>query len=183
MSKIIFLSFSFVLLVYLLIPGPTSVKDFPALPNSAKSDLEGDTIQVPNVTAYFTNSFRAFATVFYRNNYEMPVLMPMPSIKLNYPPEFAYTAILDQTRSTYLEEYVYPLRDSLYVNGYEPFNENGTPKFWGSVKADEKNMIYNNKVTLRYYPSNYLVRLIIWLGIVLSISFLWKVGRRIIFNG
>ncbi len=183
MRRTIFLFFSFILLLYLLIPGPSSIKDFPTLPSSVKSNLEGDTIQVPNISAYFSDNYRSFATNFYKNSYENSVLMPLLPIRLNYPPEFAYMAIMDQTRSTYLEEYIYPLRDSLYVNGYEPFYENGKPKFWGSVKADEENGTYFNKTTLRYYPSSYLVRVIVWLGIILSISFIWKVGRRIFLNG
>lgn len=182
MSKLIFLFFSLILLIYLLIPGPSLIRDFPPLPNSAKSNLEGDTIQIPNISAYFSDNYRSFTTNFYKNNYETQVLMPLPSIRLNYPPEFAYTAVMDQTRSTYLEEYVYPLRDSLYVNGYEPFYENGKPKFWGSIKADEESGRYYNKATLRYYPSSYFVRLIVWLGIMFSISFIWKVSRRILFN-
>lgn len=183
MSKIIFIFFSFVLLIYLLMPGPSSVDDFPALPSSAKSTLEGDTIQIPNISAYFSDNFRFFVTSFYQENYKKQVLIPFLPIRLNYPPEFAYTAIKDQTRSTFLEEFVYPLRDSLYVTGYEPFYEDGKPKFYGSVKADEEDNIYYNKTTLRYYPSTYLTRLIVWLGIVLSVSFIWKAGRRIIFHG
>lgn len=182
MFKYAFLFFSVILLIYLLIPGPSSIRDFPALPNSVKSSLEGDTVQVPNISAYFSDNYRSFVTNFYQISYRKQVLIPFPPIKLNYPPEFAYTTIMDQTRSTYLEEYAYPLRDSLYVNGYEPFYENGKPKFWGSVKADELGGIYNNKVTLRYYPSPIWVRLIVWLGIILSIFFVWKTGRRIIFN-
>lgn len=182
MFKFIFLFFSLILLIYLLIPGPSSINDFPALPNSAKSTLEGDTIQIPNISAYFSDNYRLFTTNFYQINYKKLLLIPFPPIRLNYPPEFAFVAIKDQTKSTYLEEYVYPLRDSLYVNGYEPFYENGEPKFWGSVKADEGSGIYYNKVTLRYYPSPIWVRLIVWLGIIFSIFFVWKTGRRIIFN-
>lgn len=182
MFKFIFIFFSLCLLVYLLIPGPSSIRDFPALPSSVKSDLEGDTIQVPNVSAYFSDNFRVFVNNFYKENYKKQTLIPFLPIRLNYPPEFAYTAIKDQTRSTYLEEYVYPLRDSLFVNGYEPFYENGKPKFWGSIKADEKNNIYYNKTTLRYYPSSYIARLIVWLGITLSVLFIWKTGRRVIFH-
>lgn len=183
MSKFIFLIFALILLVYLFIPGPSSIDNFPALPNSVKSNLPGDTIQVPNVSAYFSNNFRSFVNNFYKESHKKQVLIPFSPIRLNYPPEFAYTAIKDQTRSTYLEEYVYPLRDSLFINGYEPFYENGKPKFFGSVKADEENNIYYNKTTLRYYPSSYIARFIVWLGIVLSILFIWKTGRRILFHG
>lgn len=180
MARLIFLFFAVVLLIYLLIPGPSSINDFSALPNSAKSNLPGDTVQVPNVAGYFSDNFRSFVTNFYRMDYKSQVVIPFLPIRLNYPPEFAYTAVKDQTRSTFLEEYVYPLRDSLFVNGYEPFYENGKPKFFGSVKADEKNNIYYNKTTLRFYPSSVWTRIIIWLGILASIYFIWKTARRII---
>lgn len=183
MAKIIFIFFSIILLIYLLMPGPISINNFPPLPNSSKSNLEGDTVQVSNISAYFTDSFRSFATNYYKDNYKKQTLIPFLPIRQNYPPEYAYSTILDQARSTYLEEFVYPLRDSLYVNGYEPFYENGQPKFWGSVKADEQNNIYNNKVTLRYYPSSFWVRITIWFGIIISIILIWKMSRRIIFHG
>lgn len=182
MMKYIFVGFALLLLIYLLIPGPTSIANFSPLPNSSKSTLEGDTIQVPNVAGYFTDYFRSFTTNFYRTNFHKQVFLPFLPLRLNYPPEFAYTAIKDQTRSTYLEEYVYPLRDSLYVNGYEPFYENGKPKFYGSVKADEANNIYYNKVTLRYYPSSYLVRIAVWLGILISIFLIWRSLKKVFSN-
>lgn len=180
MARLIFSFFAVTLLIYLLIPGPSSINDFPALPNSEKSTLEGDTIQVPNVAGYFSDIFRTSATNFYKMAYKSQVAIPFLPIRLNYPPEFAYTAIKDQTRSTYLEEYVYPLRDSLFLNGYEPFYENGKPKFFGSVKADEKNNIYYNKATLRFYPSSIWVRIVIWFGILASIYLIWKTARRIL---
>lgn len=184
MFRLLFILFSLILLIYLLIPGPGSIKDFPPLPNSAKSALEGDTIQVPNVSAYFSNNFRKFVTNFYSNSYRAQVpVIPFLPIKLNYPPEFAYTAIKDQTRSTFLEEYVYPMRDSLYVNGYEPFYENGKPKFFGSVKADEENNIYLNKTTLRYYSSPIWARIVTWFGILLSVYLIWKTFRRVVSRG
>jgi hypothetical protein len=183
MSKFIFIFFSFILLIYLLIPGPSSIDNFQPLPNSSKSTLEGDTIQVPNIAAYFSDNYRDFVTGYYRDNYKSQVLIPFLPLRLNYPPEYAYNFILDQTRSTYLEEYVYPLRNSLFVNGYEPFYENGKPKFWDSVKADEKNGKYYTKVTLRFYPSSLWVRLVIWFFIVSSIFLIWKMTRRIISRG
>ena len=42
-------------LVYLLVPGPSKIEDFPPLPTSTKSALEGDTIQNPNIAAYYSN--------------------------------------------------------------------------------------------------------------------------------
>lgn len=182
MLKILFIFSAAILLIYLIVPGPSSIDDFPALPNSAKSTLPGDTVQVPNVAAYFSDYYRQFVTNFYRDSYRHQALIPFLPISLNYPPEFAYTAIKDQTKSTYLEEYVYPLRGSLFVNGYEPFYENGQPKFWGSIKADEENNIYYTKTTLRYYPARLWTKLSVWFCIVISVFFLWKIGRKIIYD-
>lgn len=178
--NLVFVIFALLLLSYLLLPGPTSIEDFPTLPNSSKSTLEGDTIQLPNVVAYFSNNYRDFATQLYYQGYKNQHLIPFPPLRLNYPPEFAYIAIKDQTHSTYLEEMVYPLRGSLFVNGLEPFDRNGQPRYEGAVKFDNEGVINNTKVTLRFYPAPVWARLTVWLGIILSIALIWKLGRKII---
>lgn len=178
--KIIFYIFSLVFLIYLLWPGPTSINDFPPLPGSVKSTLEGDTIQVPNVAGYFSNNYRKFATQLYKESYQQNSRLPFSPIKLNYPPEFAFTAIKDQTHSTYLEEYVYPLRGSLFINGLEPFYEDGQDRFPGAYWFDHGGNLWETKVTLRYYPVSFLVKIAVWLGVNISIIFIWKLARRIL---
>lgn len=180
--KQIFFIFSILFLIYLLLPSPSSINDFHPLPNSAKSTLEGDTIQVPNVAAYFSDNYRNFATNFYRREYQKKTWFPFPPFRINHPPEFAYTAIKVETHSTYLEEYYYPLRDSLFVNGLEPFYEDGTQKFTGAHNFNDEGRVSKTKVTLRYYSSNVGVRIIVWIGVLASILLLWKVGRRVIFK-
>lgn len=178
--KYAFVIFSTLLFVYMLWPGPSQISDFYALPNSDKSTLEGDTIQVPNVAGYFSNNYREFVTPFYSKNYQKKTLLPFPPFKLNHPPEFSWIAIKRHTDTTYLEELIYPLRDSLYVNGLEPYYEDGTPKFWGATKFEIGKNIWFTKVTLRFYPSNPLVKFLVWLGICVSIFWIYKLGRRII---
>lgn len=178
MKKIFFIIFSLLLLIYMLAPGPTSIKNFPDLPNSAKSDLDGDTWQVPDVAGYFSAQYRNFVTNFYKQSYKNLTWLPFPPVRLNYPPEFAYTAIKVQTQSTYLEEYVYPLRDSLFVNGFEPFYQDGTSKFPGAALIGFKGTYYQTKTTIRFYPSQVLIRILVWAGIVVSIFFLWKLYRK-----
>ncbi len=173
------LVFSLCLLVYMLVPGPRSVYEFPAIPESNKSKLDGDTWQVPNVVAFFSDRYRDFATDYYQQSYRNKTSLPFEPIRLNYPPEFAYTAIKVETQSTYLEEYVYPLRDSLYVNGMEPFYENGDPKFNGSFPFYTPEGYYPTKVTLRFYPSSWYIRVLVWGGIVVSFLGLGFVGKRI----
>lgn len=178
--KKIFLIFSFLLLIYMLWPGPSRISDFKALPDSDKSTLEGDTIQVPEVSAYFSNNFRGFTVPFYLGNYQNLVKLPFPPLRLNYPPEYSWTAIKKHTDSTYLEELVYPLRDSLYVNGFEPFEENGEPKYWGAVKFEIGANIWFTKTTLRFFPSPVWVRIVTWFGILLSVFLLYRMGKVIL---
>ena len=182
MARIIFIIFALFLLVYMILPGPSSINNFPALPNSVKSTLEGDTIQVPNVAGYFSNNYRDFVTNYYKQSYKNLTWLPFPPVILNYPPEFAYTAIKDQTQSTYLEEYVYPLRDSVFVNGFEPYDQDGNPRYEGAIKFDIGPILYDTKATLRYYPSPIYIRILIWIGILISIFSLWTVGKRIILD-
>lgn len=170
--------FSILLLLYMIWPGPSSIKSFKPLPSSFKSQLEGDTVQIPNVSAYFSNNFRELAVPYYLSNYQNNTHLPFPPLRLNRPPEYSWIAIKKHTDSTYIEELVYPLRDSLYVNGYEPFYSDGTPKFWGSTKFTAGTQDYYTKTTLRFYPSKLIIRILVWLGIVSSIYFLMKLGKE-----
>lgn len=180
MIKKIFFIFSIVLLIYMIVPGPGKISDFSALPKSHKSTLEGDTIQIPNVSAYFSNNFREFVVPFYSNNYQALSKLPLLPLRLNHPPEYSWIAIKKHTDSTYIEELVYPLRDSLYVNGYEPFYSEGMPKFWSSIKFEEGGNSWLTKTTLRFYPSSFFIRILVWIGIIASIYLLHKVGRKIL---
>lgn len=180
--KVFFIFFSIMLLLYMIIPGPDTISDFPALPNSVKSQLEGDTIQVPNVSAYFSYNYRDFVIPYYNYFYFKNTYLPFPPIRLNYPPEFAYTAIKDQTHSTYLEELVYPLRDSVFINGFEPFYQKGQPKFDGASKIGVHGIDYDTKVTLRYYPSPIWVKFVVWIGINISIIGIFLISKKAFFS-
>lgn len=172
--------FSILLLLYMIWPGPSKIANFKALPSSDKSTLEGDTIQIPNVVGYFSDNYREFVTPFYAKNFQTLSHFPFAPLRLNHPPEYSWTAIKKYTDSTYIEEYVYPLRDSIYVNGFEPFYSNGEPKFWGSSKFEVDGNSWFTKTTLRYYPSKLIVRILVWFGIVSSTYFLLKLGRKIL---
>lgn len=178
--KYFFIIFSIILLVYMIWPGPSAINNFNPLPSSIKSQLEGDTIQIPNVSAYFSNNYREFVVPFYSSNYQKQTNFLLPPLRLNHPPEYSWTAIKTNTDSTYIEELVYPLRDSLYVNGFEPFYSDGKPKFWGSATFDINGQSWYTKTTLRFYPSPLIIRVIVWFGIMSSIYFLHKLGRRVI---
>ena len=177
--KIAFIIVSILLLVYLLLPGSDSITDFPALPDSIKSSLEGDTIQVPNVSAYFSNNYRDFVIPYYDQSYKGDTGVPFGPLRLNYPPEFAFTAIKDQTQSTYLEEFVYPLKDSLFINGLEPVEKDGSPRYVGGGRFEIDGKLVDTKVTLRFYPSTVPVRIAVWFGINLSAVALFVMSKRI----
>lgn len=166
----------------MLWPSPSKVYDFNPLPSSVKSRLDGDVWQIPNLMAYFSNNYRDTVVPFYLSEYWDISNLPFPPMKLNHPPEFSWNTIRKHTDSTYLEELIYPLRDSLYINGFEPFNPDGSDKFWGSGKFLAENQEWFTKTTIRFYSSSFFVRLVVWFGISVSILLLYKCGRKIIFN-
>lgn len=180
--KLSFSTLAFIFLIYLLLPGPGSINSFSPLPNSLKSTEEGDTIQVPNIAAYFSDEFRETVIPFYLEEYKKNTVFPFYPLRLNHPPEFAYTAIKDQTRSTYLEEFFYPFRDSLFINGYEPFYKDRTPKFDGATDIVVEDIFFNSKTILRFYPATIWARLVVWLGIIVSTILLWNMIKAIVFK-
>lgn len=182
MLKIVYIIFSISFLIYLLLPGPANIEDFPTLPNSIRSKLDGDVWQVPNVKAYFSNHYRDFITSFYSSAYAQKTMIPFGPVRLNYPPEFAYTAIKEQTESIFLEEYTYPMRDSLFINGMEPFLEDGTPRYSGAHPFIVEGQVMPTKTTLRFYPSPLWAKLVLWLGVVVSVILLGKMTKRVVFN-
>lgn len=170
MKKIIFGVLFSIGLIYIFYPGPSSINDFPPLPDSKKSDEVGDTIQTPNVAAYFSFLKREDVTKFYKNTYEKQSFVPfnIPSIRLNHPPEETYSYVRDQLKTTFLEEYTFPMRDSLFVAGLDRKIYNDLEHIPHNFNNDTiyiDGVYYNSKITLRYYPSNDLVRLFVYLGI------------------
>lgn len=167
-------------LIYLLLPGPSTIDDFPAIPNSVKSEEPGDTVQNPNISAYYSYLTRDDTTEFYKDFYENSSILGkfLPSIRLNHPPEYAFQYVRDQQQSTFLEEYSYPLRESLFVNGYEPKIENKIrnreANFYGNT-IHINGKFYNSKTTLRFYPTNIIARILIYLGVWVASYFLIKI--------
>jgi|SRR3989344_4689997 len=175
-----YIIFSVLFFIYMIWPVPGKIEKFQPLPNSDKSTLEGDTIQIPNVAAYFSNQYRDFVVAFYAKDFQKLFWFPFPPLRLNYPPEHSWLVIKKHTDSTYLEELVYPLRGSLFINGLEPFYEDGDPKFWGATKFEIEGNKWFTKTTLRLFPSSVFARILVWFGIIISIWMLVKLGRKII---
>lgn len=181
-TRIIFLVFFILGLIYLIWPGPSSINDIPPLNPSLKSDEPGDTIQNKNIVAYFSDYRRPEVTDFYKNNFGYLKIFGFKilPISLNHPPEEAFTFIRDQQPSTYLEQYMYPLRDSLFINGFEPFDAAGKPYRVGATQIFIKDSFYETKTTLRYYSSPIFVRIVVYILIWVSLIMLIKLSKKAI---
>ena len=90
----------------------------------------------------------------------------MPAFRLNYPPEEARTIIRDQTRSTFLEEIVHPLRESVFINGFEPKDPKDAIEIAGRS--------WRQKIIVRYVPSRLWLRLVLGLSTVFVMVVVFK---------
>lgn len=180
MTKILFYIFAGTLFIYILWPEPTKISQFRPLPDSVKSTLAGDSVQIPNVSAYFSNNFRDFVIPFYLKNYLKLFNLPFPALKINHPPEYSWKVIKNPTDTTYLEEFVYPLKNSLYVNGFETHRSDGSLVFYGAPPLTEDGKVWYTKVTLRLFTSNVFIRLIVWLEIIVSVVLIYKLSKEVI---
>lgn len=141
-----------------------NVNSFAPFPGATLSKLSGDTVQMPNLVGLFSNRYRAFVTSFYKLEFQRLNQMPTPPMVINHPPEDAFVFIKDQTHSTYLEEYVYPFRGSLFVNGLEPFDEHSkAPRYSAASLFAQDETDFETKVVIRYYPIVWWKRLVVLL--------------------
>lgn len=139
--KVVALLFGVLAAVYLL--WPTS--GFPPPPSGSRVSAEpGDTESVYR-KAYYTHLTRGEVVSYYQSQWRRPF------IRLILPPEDAQTAIRDQTRSSWLEEFVHPLKDSLYVNGFYPDKP--------TEQINLEGVHWEAKIIVRYLPSHPATRL------------------------
>lgn len=151
LAKILFAVFGVLFLAYLIFPSPPFPKtlwDFVA--STEPADKETSLRQ-----GYYTNLTRDQLMAHYARQFVW-------GIRLNYPPEEAQQLIRDQTQSTFLEEIVHPLKESLFVNGYEPKPDKQILEVNG--------IRYNQKVIVKYVGSNLFVRLAV--GIT-ALALIW----------
>jgi hypothetical protein len=161
-------------LPYLLSP----VKTLPALPNSAQSNLPGDTIQIPNVSAYFTNLSRTEVMNFYKANYGGAL-----RTNLNHPPEKSKEIFVDTIQSYYLEEFILPFKESLYVNGFEWEQDVFTkPDKRIKNKLIYEGQEYKSKITIRTFPTSVPNRLISFYLTQLSIVAILFIYKKYLFH-
>ena len=147
-TKILFILFSTIFVIYLLLPNPT----FPEPPPDALRSNESADTETPLRRAYFTNYTREEVMIHYKDQFEKPLIFGifLPSYRLNYPPEEAQVIIRNQTRSTFLEEIVHPFRESVYINGFKPSLQKD------AIFIEGKD--WYQKITVRFVPSNSLAR-------------------------
>jgi hypothetical protein len=117
--KILYICFSIFLLYYLILP-TNNIPPNP--PSDFLRSVEPADVETPLRIGYYTDRTRADVIRYYRENLTITplrILFFYP-LELNYPPEEAQILIRDQARSTFLEELTYPMRDSLFINGFKP---------------------------------------------------------------
>jgi hypothetical protein len=140
--QVLFILFFLALIIYVIPSSP----DFPSgLPNSYQSGEPAD-VETPLRRGYYTNMSRAEVIAYYQSVFG--------GYTLNYPPEEAQTIIRDQTKSTFLEEMVHPLRESIYINGFEPIGQQ-----YAQYAIVIKGIPWRQKVIVRYVPSSIFVRI------------------------
>lgn len=147
--KLFFVIFFITLSVYVYPASP----EFPKPPEGSVQSNEPADVESPLRRGYYTNLSRAEVLAHYEKEFNKGFFY---SPRLNYPPEEAPALIRDQTKSTFLEEIVHPLRESLYINGFEP-KEEQYAQFYEGVR-------YRQKIIVRYVPSNNWVRLAVIAG-------------------
>jgi hypothetical protein len=161
--------FNIYAVIYLISPTPTP----PDLANSVKSDEPGDTIQLKNVSAYYTNMTRTEVINFYKAYYSSPF-----RIILNHPPEKSKEIIKDTIQSYYFEEFALPFKESLFINGFEWENDVFTkPEKRIKNKLIFKDKEYKAKITLKTIPVSVPKRLIAFFlteASIISIICLYK---------
>ena len=127
---------------YLILPSP-KFPDVP--PGSIQSNEPADTESIYR-RAYYTNLTRPEIMDYYDLAFRGLI-----QYRLNLPPEDAYSVIRDQTKSSFLELIVHPLRESLYINAFVPTKP--------TEQININGVHYLNKVTIRYLPSHPISRL------------------------
>lgn len=163
---ILFTIFSIVLTIYLLLPNPT----FPSQLNESLQSNEPADVETTLRRGYYTQDFRNTVMDHYTSQFSSIENIIIPTYRLNYPPEESQTFIRDQTRSTYLEEIVHPMRESIFISGFEPKLAKDTINING--------IHWNSKVIVKYIPSNIIIRLLIGLFTMIIISLLYLEYRN-----
>lgn len=162
--------------IYLVQPIPV----LPTLDNATLSNEEGDTWQNPDQRGYYTNLTRSQVLNQIQTMSEIKIFgWTVPNYRLNYRPEEAHELIRDQLKSNYMEEIVYPLRSSIFVNGWEPKNS----PFYANKPEKEIPDIsiygvpYEAKITLKPNNSHVVSRVLFW-SLIFPLSYLTMLSLK-----
>lgn len=144
---------------YLLQPAPS----LPVLSDAVRSDEPGDTVQHPDQAAYYTDrDNRGQILGELQSKFNLSALGWL-SYRLNYRPEEVGELVRDQLRSYYLEEVVHPLRESLFINVFDPAR---SPMIDDEKREQAKMYLHGRfyplKVTMRPVYSGVWGRLLVW---------------------
>lgn len=168
LPKLLYLGFCLILISYLSLPN----FDFPTPPSDSLQSNEPADTETPLRRAYFTNYTRQEVMLHYKRQFEKSSFLgiPLPTYRLNYPPEEAQTIIRDQTRSTFLEEITHPFRESMFINGFEPKD----PKDAVFIEG----RLWRQKIIVRYVPSSLAIRLAIGVLTLLLIPVVYSLSVK-----
>jgi hypothetical protein len=182
-NKVIFIGILFIWLlgvIYLVLPAPV----IPNLEPALKSTEPGDTWQIPGVWAYYTNLSRRESVDFYKKAFSRSPFLGilLPTYILNHPPEYARETIRATQQTNFYEELVHPLRESLFISGWIPSEDEVYLRQSQKPITDflVEGQIFTAKITLYHVQSPILTRLLIWTGIVGVGILLWMGFRLII---
>src|SRR4030043_1567819 len=169
--KILYLLFCLIFIFYLVLPG----YEFPKPPSDALQSTEPGDNETLLRRAYFTNLTREEVMNHYKNQFTHSSFynLPIPTYRLNYPPEDAQTLIRDQARSTFLEEIVHPFRESVYINGFEPKEKKDAVNIAGKI--------WRQKIIIKYAPSLIWIRLLLAIPTLILIPVLYWETKKTVF--
>lgn len=170
---IIFLLFCLTGILYLALPN----YDFPAPPPDSIQSQEPADLESSLRRGYFTDYSREDVLDWYREQFNSAnifgIQIKIPTILLNYPPEYSQTLIRDQTSSTFLQEYVHPFREGIYINGFEPTTTNNIPAF--TIDGKERRL----KIIVRQVPSSLVLREILFISSALITVVIYNAFRKV----
>jgi len=166
--------------IYLFLPPPP----LPDFISAARSNEPGDSYQHPNQKAFFTDYIRTDTLNHFQKQFQIKLgSINIPNFRLNYPPEETLILVRDQIPSNYLEEIVNPLRESLFVSGWEP--EKAPAYQHLSLEKRPKIIIdgqyYFAKVTVKWQFSPLWTRLLVW-TLIFPASYLVYLSLRYSFK-
>lgn len=138
---VVFASFCLIGIAYLALPN----YKFPDPPPDAIVSQEPADLETPLRRGYFTNLSREETLNWYKKQFDQKQIfginVKIPTLLFNYPPENSATLIREQTESTFLQEFVHPFRESVYVNGDKPTIYKDKPAFFVNGQAREQKII------------------------------------------